>query len=65
MPQIIMMNHAANVNYKRMKIRSEGTTQAEKEQDESDPVVWKGKRFSKLNSKEQNDYYSSLGKFLH
>lgn len=63
MPQLIMLNHAAWVNYKRMESRSEAKTTENKrqaERDEKDPIVFKGKRMSEMDSLDMQQYYGGM-----
>lgn len=65
MPQIVMLNHAASVNYERMKAKADNgniTTNVVDPQDEADPIVMNGKRLSKLNSEERDQYNSGIGR---
>jgi hypothetical protein len=55
MPQIVMLNHASSVNYKRSELRRKTTSDKE----ESDPVVMNGKRVSELNTDEMDAYLNS------
>lgn len=57
MPQIIMLNHASSVNYKRMENRSKIKTNKQTTRDINDPIVKDGKRISELSEREKDDYY--------
>lgn len=59
-----MLNHAAWVNSKRsderqQRKREEEEREAEEQRkrDEKDPVVWRGKRLTEMNSDEMMAYY--------
>jgi hypothetical protein len=56
MPQIIMLNHAASVNSNRMDARVKANKTKDDVED-TDPVVWNGKRLSEMNSDETSAYY--------
>jgi len=56
MPQIIMLNHASYVNYKRTEANAKRKTDEDKTKDEKDPIVLNGKRFSELDDSEKDDY---------
>lgn len=56
MNQIVMLNHAAWVNSKRMDARMKKDKDAEPDGD--DPVVWHGKRLSEMTTDEWQMYYS-------
>lgn len=59
LPQIVILNHAAAINGKRMEARVKGKSDAEQE-DSKDPVVWHDKKLSQLNSEEYQAYYGEL-----
>jgi hypothetical protein len=57
-PQIVMLNHASAVNYKRMEERRKSSADKEK-QNEEDPIVMNGKRVSELNTDEMMAYLNA------
>ena len=68
LPQIILLNHAAWVNSKRTderlkRKREEEERKAEEQRklDDEDPIVWRGKRLSEMNSDEMMAYYGDFG----
>jgi len=59
LPQIIMLNHASWVNQARSEERFKKKQEAEKHQTlPNDPVVFRGKRVSELDSDEFMAYWS-------
>jgi len=59
-PQIIMLNHAASTNYKNSELRAKNNAARDKLRDETDPVVYNGKRLSELSGDEAMRYYSDI-----
>ena len=59
MPQSIMLNHAAWVNYERMDKRVKAKGDATRHANE-DPIVMNGKRLAELSSDEMQTYYSDM-----
>jgi hypothetical protein len=64
-PQIIILNHAAWVNSQRSDERAkrkrdteDKATEEQRQLDEDDPIVYRGKRLSQLNSNEMMAYYN-------
>jgi hypothetical protein len=60
MPQIVMLNHAAKVNGKRMEARIE-RDKNKRETEDKDPVVMNGKRVSEMNTAELATYMGDTG----
>lgn len=58
MPQIIMLNHASSINYKRSEARSKAKANNDKPEDESKQIVYKGKKIEELTSEEMVSYMS-------
>lgn len=58
-PQIILLNHAASINYKRMEARRKHEGDKKQETDDNDPVVMNGKRLSELNTDEMMAYLNN------
>lgn len=58
MPQIVLLNHASGVNSKRMEARTK--VNVDSPTDDKDPIVYKGKRLSKLTSDELTMYYGDM-----
>lgn len=57
MPQIILLGHAAQVNKKRMDAStSPGSTPLAPASQQGDPIIYRGKRWSEMNSYEQAAY---------
>lgn len=56
LPQIVMLNHAATVNAKRVEIR----VKAKSNKDKQDPVVHNNKRLSELDSNDMASYYADI-----
>ncbi len=56
-PQIVMMNHAAYINNKRLESRSKNR---QTEEHSSSEIVMNGKKLEELTSEEQMRYYSDL-----
>lgn len=57
LPQIVLLNHAATVNSKRMDARIKAK---DAPKDEGDEPVWHGKKLSEMNSDEMTAYYSDF-----
>ncbi len=57
MPQMIILNHAADVNYKRMQARSKVKSIKDKE-DPEDPIV-NGKKLSEFDDNDLDSYFKS------
>lgn len=61
MPQILMLTHASFLNGKRMESRTKQDAGDDMGPgSDPDPVVFKGKRLSELNSDELMDYYAAV-----
>jgi hypothetical protein len=60
-PQIIMLNHAADVNWKRSEERS-AAKKEQKAKEDDNPIVFAGKRADELDSDEFALY---LGASVH
>lgn len=52
LPQILLLNHASSCNHKKMEARVAGKESADKVKEDTDPVVWRGKRLSQMTSDE-------------
>jgi hypothetical protein len=60
LPQILLFNHAASVNGRRMDNKQEARKKQDetsKSRNEKDPIVYNGKRLSQLTDDEQEAYY--------
>lgn len=58
MPQVIMLNHAADANRRRLEKRSEARRALKNDTPKSD-IVYNGKTFEELNSAEMVEYLNS------
>lgn len=59
LPQIILLNHAAALNAKRVDLKVKANAK-KKEREAEDPVVHGDKRLSQLDSNDMVHYYSDL-----
>jgi hypothetical protein len=53
-----MLSHASSVNSKRLDARMKRDKE-DKSKEDDDPIVWKGKHLSELNSEEMGAYMGS------
>jgi hypothetical protein len=63
LPQIILLNHAASINSKRVDIRVKANAkkkEREAERETNDPIVHGNKRLSQLDSNDMIDYYADI-----
>lgn len=59
LPQIVLLNAASRVNYKRTEVKTDSRkTSVDVNIDEKDPIVYKGLRMSQLNDDELTIYYN-------